>query len=138
MGRKKSTLEERHNRMTKRRRIRYDDMEPFIMLFKPSVHHLLTHGKIGKELKALLKDGDETDFNTLTYLEFRLKTSKTDDRPCCTLKQVHQCLHRLLDTTGSSGTMYGKAMIIRYIANGHSNLNENERCLQSAINKAFK
>lgn len=138
MGRKKATLHERSDRMTQRRRKKYDDLKPFIELFKPEYQRLLIAGKIAEEFKSLLHNGDKVDVRTLIYLFFRLAPTETDDRPCCTPKQVHEFLRRLKDATGSEGTKYGWAMIIRYITNGHSNLLESESSLQSAINKVFR
>lgn len=138
MGRKKATLQERSDRMTQGRRKKYDDQKPFIELFKPEYQRLLIAGKIAKEFKSLLHNGDKVDIRTLTYLNFRLIPTETDDRPCCTPKQVHECLRRLKDATVSEGTRYGWSMIIRYITDGHSNLSESEISLQSAINKVLK
>ena len=123
--------------MTQRRRKKYDDTKPFIELFKPEYQRLLIVGKIAEEFKSLLHNGDVDEIRTMTYLSFRLTPSETDDRSCCTSKQVHECLRRLKDTTGREGTMFGWAMIIRYITDGHSNLSESESSLQSAINKVF-
>ena len=137
MGRKKYTLEERNKSMTQQRRYRYDDNMPFIELLKPSYQHLLIVGKIAKELKSLLRNGNTIDIRTLSFLDFRLPSETSDYDQCCTHKQVYQCLARLLKATGNKGTMYGKSMIFRYISNGHSNLLASESSLQSLVNKEF-
>jgi len=124
--------------MTQRRRKKYDDAKSFIELFKPEYQRLLIAGKIAEEFKSLLSYSYKVDVRMLTYLNFRLGPTETDDRPCCTPKQVHEFLRRLKDATRIEGTAYGWAMIIRYITDGHSNLLESESSLQSAINKAFK
>ena len=131
------TLEERRARMTRRRRIRYDDKKPFIELFKAPFHYLLKVGTIGKELRWLLRNGTEIDIQTMTYLDFRLPgKGQIDDGSYCTLNQIHSCLRKLLDKTGSRGTRYGKAMVFRYLTHGHSHISGSESSLQSAVYKA--
>lgn len=123
--------------MTRRRRVRYDDKKPFIELFKAPFHYLLKAGTIGRELRSLLKNGLEINITTLTYLDFRLPPDdKKDDAQYCTLAQIYSCLHKLLDKTGHNGTRYGKAMVFRYLTDGHSNISISESSLQSAVNKA--
>jgi len=130
MGRKKSTLQERSDRMKQRRRVRFDDDTPFIELIKPQYHHLLTHGQIGKELRKLLVDGDDADLKALTFLRFRINGGYKHD-------VIHYWIRCLLDTIGRDGTMYGNAMIFRYLTSGHSNLRKSERTLQNAVYKTL-
>lgn len=124
--------------MTKRRRFRYDDSEPFIELLQPKYHPMLRFGKMGNELKSLLKNGDKVDINTMTYLEFRLTDNPEDDKPCCTHEQIYKWFAKLLLTTRSEGIKYGKAMIFRYITNGHSNLSIDELSLKTAVDKEIR
>lgn len=135
MGRKKATLKERSDRMTQRRRYRYDDNKPFIELLKPEYQHLLIVGQIAQNFKSLLRNGKTNDIRKLNYLDFSLPTGASEDKKCCTHQQVYQCLARLLKATGCKGTKYGKSMIFRYISNGHSNLSVSESSLQSLVNK---
>jgi len=128
-------MEERSDRMTQRRRYRYDNNKPFIELLKPEYQHLLIVGKIAQDFKSLLRDGNTIDIRKLTFLDFRLPSETSDYEQCCTHKQVYQCLARLLKATGNKGTMYGKSMIFRYISNGHSNISASESSLQSLVNK---
>ena len=135
MGRKKATIEERSKRMTQRRRYRYNDEKPFIELLKPEYQHLLIVGEIAQNFKTILRNGKTIDVRQITFLEFRLPSEASDDKQCCTHKQVYQWIARLLKATGSKGTMYGKSMIFRYISKGHSNLTASESSLQSIVNK---
>lgn len=136
MGRKKDSLQQRSAKLTQQRRFRYDDSKPFIELFKPKYRPMLKFGKAGRELKSLLKDGDKVNLSTLTYLEFRLTAEPGVDKAPCTHKKINQWLAGVLKITGSEGTQYGKAMIFRYITNGHSNLSIDELSLKTAVDKA--
>ena len=135
MGRKKATLKERSDRMTQRRRFRYDDNKPFIELLKPEYQHLLIVGEIAQKLKSLLHNGNNINVRNLIFLYFKLPSAASDNKQCCTHKEVYQWLAQLLKATGSKGTMYGKSMIFRYITKGHSNLSLSESSLQSLVNK---
>lgn len=135
MGRKKLTLQERCERMTKRRRFKFDDWTPFIELLSPYCQRWLIVGAIAKEFRSLLRIDDSVDIRTLTFLDFRLTRDEADDKPPCTHQQIYKCLAKLLDAIGCEGTKHGEAMIFRYICNGHSNLSVKEKPLQSAVNK---
>lgn len=137
MGRKKSTLQERFERMTLRRRVKYDEQTAFIELFKPSCQLYLIVGPIAGEFRSLLRNGDKVNIRTLTYLDFRISADNADHKESCAHKQIYQFLHQLLKFTGCKGTMFGKSMIFRYITDGHSNLSISEKSLETAVNKAF-
>lgn len=138
MGRKKDTLKQRSARMTKRRRYRFDEETPFIEMFKPEFQRLLIMGDISEELKSLLKNGDKADIRKLTYLDFRQAADPQDEIPSCTRAKIYQWLAKLLLVIGDEGTMYGKSMIFRYLANGHSSIFENEFSLKTSVNTAIR
>ncbi len=121
--------------MTQRRRYRYSDDKPLIELLKPEYQHLLIVGEIAQKLKSLLHNGNTINVRNLLFLYFKLPSAASDDKQCCTHKEVYQWLAQLLKETGSKGTMYGKSMIFRYITKGHSNLLISESSLQSLVNK---
>ena len=83
-----------------------------------------------EDLEKLLVDGDDADLKALTFLRFRINGGYKHD-------VIHYWIRCLLDTIGRDGTMYGNAMIFRYLTSGHSNLRKSERTLQNAVYKTL-
>lgn len=126
-------MQQRRDKMTHRRRYRYNKRTPFIELFKPEFQRWLIVGDLAKELKSLLRNGDKTDIRELTFLDIR--TDVSGNKIQSTRKQIYLWLAKLLTTIGGQGTRYGESMIFRYITNGHNNLFFDELSLRTSVNK---